>query len=269
MQEEPKQRARPRNISAIRQLFELFTTDLGRLLRERRTVWLATIQLLPIVAAILLVNWMQLDGLSIYTGVVEQAIFPFLLPLVAIFYGGPVIVDEIERKTLTYLTLRPIPKSVIFLAKWAAGATIAIGLVSGTLLLLYLVCIVFGGGFGSSGVPLFKTLLAAVSGTAAYGALFAALGALFGRGLIASVIYFLVFDLVMGQIPVLKLGTVRFHLYNIGDFQQTGGSEILDTFLSGGGISVPWWLSTFIAVGFGLVALLAGALIFARRQYTL
>ena len=256
-----------RNLGAMRQLGELYRSDLGRLSRDLRTIWLGAIQLFPIVGAILLVNWASLDGLHVFTTIVEWAMFPFMLPLIAIFYGGPVVVDEIERKTLTYLTLRPIPKPIVFVAKWAAGTTYALGLVVGTLLLLYAVCIVFGGGFGASGVPLLKTILGAALGTATYTAIFAALSALFARGLIASVIYFLVFDLVLGQIPVLKLGTVRFHLFDIADVEQRGQSEMLSAFLSGGDWAIPFWASALIVTAFGVVALGVGAAIFGNRQY--
>lgn len=256
-----------RNLGPLRQLGELYRTDLRRLSRDYRTIWLGAIQLFPIVGAFLLVNWASLDGLHVFSTIVEWAMFPFMVPLIAIFYGGPVVVDEIERKTLTYLTLRPIPKPAIFVAKWAAGTTYAIGLVLGTLLLLYAVCIAFGGGFGASGVPLAKTLLGAALGTATYTAIFSALSALFARGLIASVIYFLIFDLVLGQIPVLKLATVRFHLFDIADVEQQQQSQMLETFLSGTDWTIPWWGSALIVAAFGAVAVIVGATIFGNRQY--
>lgn len=263
----PTDTSSDRNLAVVRQLGELYRTDLTRLSRDYRTIWLGAIQLFPIVGAFLLVNWASLDGLHVFSAIVEWAMFPFMLPLIAIFYGGPVVVDEIERKTLTYLTLRPIPKPVVFVAKWAAGTTYALGLVVGTLLLLYAVCITFGGGFGASGVPLMKTLLGATLGTASYTAIFSALSALFARGLIASVIYFLVFDLVLGFIPVLKLATVRFHLFDIADVEQKTQSQMLETFLGGGTWNIPWWGSALIVATFGAIAVAIGATIFGNRQY--
>jgi ABC-2 type transport system permease protein len=261
--------ATDRDLSAARQFAEMFRTDLARLVGETRTKWLTGIQLLPVVGAVLLVFWASLDGLTVFTTLVESALFPFLMPLVAIFYGGPVIVDEIERKTLTYLTLRPVPKPIIFTAKWAAGTTLAVGLVVVPILLLYLICIVLGGSFGASAVSLVRTLVAATLGTGAYTAIFAALSALFSKRLVASVIYVLVFDLVMGQIPVLKLATPRYHIFQAGNAEQQGGSELLSTFLSGGNVAIPWWGSAAIVAAFAAAAVAVGTIVFTRRQYEL
>ncbi len=261
--------ATPRDLSALRQIGEMYRTDLARLAGEARLKWLTGIQLVPVVGAALLVFWASLDGANVFTTLVESAMFPFLIPLVALFYGGPVIVDEIEAKTLTYLTLRPVPKPVIFSAKWAAGTTLAIGLVVVPILLLYVVCILVGGSFGAGGISLTRTLVAASLGTAAYTAIFAALSAVFSRRMLASVIYVLVFDLVMGQIPVLKLATPRYHLFRAGDAEQQGRSELVETFLAGGEVAMPWWGSAALVALFAAVGVAAGAIVFSRREYRL
>ena len=61
------------------------------------------------------------DGLMLFKDIVSIVSLPFLVPLAALFHGGPAIVDEMEGRTLTYLTLRPIPRPAIFLGKSQYG----------------------------------------------------------------------------------------------------------------------------------------------------
>ena len=44
----------------------------------------------------------------------------FILPVLGVFYGTALIADEVEDKTITYLFTRPIPRSAVFLGKYAA-----------------------------------------------------------------------------------------------------------------------------------------------------
>lgn len=260
--------SRPRRTSGLRQIATILATDLPRLARESRTLWLGLIQFVPVVAAIMLIQWLTLDGLHIYTAIVERALFPVLIPIVALFYGGPVLVDEIEQRTLTYLTVRPVSKGTLYLGKWLAGVVLAVALVLVPLALLFAVSTLLGGAEASVS-PLLRTALAALCATLGYASVFTAIGVLFARGMVGSIAYFIVFDLIMGQIPVAKLATVRFHVYNIGDFEQLSGVEVLNSLLSSGGFTVPWWGSA-LATGFWVFVMLGlGVLIFSNRQYAM
>jgi hypothetical protein len=256
-----------RNLSAAPQWLAVFQTDLSGLIGERRTLWLGLVQLLPIVAALLLVFWAGLDPLSVYSTLVEQVVFPFFVPLMAIFFGAPVLVDEIERQTLTYLTLRPISKPLLYVGKWAAGATIAEGLVLVPLTAMVGIYLAGGGALGGSGLDLGRTFLSALLGTAAYAGIFAALGALFARSIIASVLYYIFFDLVMGAIPVLKLATIQYHVSNIAGLSTGPEGGMAGMLLGGGSISVSWWVSALLLAMFVAGTVAVGSLIFGNRQY--
>ncbi len=57
--------------------------------------------------------------------------YGFLTNLCAIFYGSAIVSDEIEGKGLTYLQMRPLPKSMILLTKFAAymvGTVVIVGI---------------------------------------------------------------------------------------------------------------------------------------------
>lgn len=253
----------------LHQLGALLATELPKLVRGRRLRWLAAVQLLPVAAAILFIQWLSLDGLHVYSAVVEWAVFPFLIPLVALFYGGPMLVDEIEQETLPYLTLRPIPKYVLYVGKWLSGTLVAVVLAIAPIVLLYLVTALFGPGSGPAGETVLSTVLASTLATAAYVSVFAALGVWFAKSVIGGVIYFVLFDVIMGQIPVFKLATVRYHVFNIGGFEQPAGADTLDALLNAGNVAAPWAVSVGIAVAWTLFMVGIGAALFSSRQYQL
>ena len=43
-----------------------------------------------------------------------------MLPLAALFYATALVADEVEGRTLTYLTTRPVSRAAIFAGKFAA-----------------------------------------------------------------------------------------------------------------------------------------------------
>ena len=139
-----------RNLSTASQLQTLVTAQIRQLLGQRKTKALAVIELLPVIGALIYVILEDVDGLTMFTGIVESLTFPFLIPLAAIFFGGPAIVDEMEGRTLTYLTLRPISKSALFIGKLIAGVLVALLLVVVPLVLLFGVCLWQSSDIGES-----------------------------------------------------------------------------------------------------------------------
>ena len=103
--------AMPRQLSAGALTQTRYLAQLRQLITARKTIALLVIQLLPVVAAILYVLVNDVDGLTMFRQIIERVTFPFLIPLTALFYGAPGIVDEMEGRTLTYLTLRPLPRA--------------------------------------------------------------------------------------------------------------------------------------------------------------
>jgi len=62
----------------------------------------------------------DIQGISIFSNMIMVFYLQFLVLILSLFYGTSVCSEEIERKTLTYLTTRPVSKSAIILGKYAA-----------------------------------------------------------------------------------------------------------------------------------------------------
>jgi ABC-type transport system involved in multi-copper enzyme maturation permease subunit len=257
-----------RTLKPTHQIATIYTTDLRRLIFARKTLVLLCVQLLPVIAALIYVFFKDIDGLSMFSQTIEGVMFPFLIPLAAVFYGGPTLVDEMEGKTLTYLTLRPVPKPALFLGKWLAGATVAVGLVLVPVLsLLAIVAIAGGGDVGTSFLTIAQILLATAMGTACLTAIFAALGALVAKSLFAGILYFVVVELLFSVLPVLELLSVRFHMRSAAGFSTDSGLGLLDRFIFDEPLMFDWWIGVLLLGVMCGVAAAIGAGIFSNKQY--
>jgi ABC-type transport system involved in multi-copper enzyme maturation permease subunit len=259
--------ATTRTISPASQVATIYATDLKRLLRAKKTLVLLAVQLLPVLFALVYVFFDDIDGLAMFSETVERVMFPLLIPLAAVFYGGPVLVDEMEGRTLTYLTLRPVPKAALFTGKWLAGTTVAAGLVLVPVVALLLIVMIASGGAGSSFGSVAQIIGATVLGAASYTAIFALLGALAAKSLFPGIIYYVVFELICPLFPILELFSVRFHMRTAAGFNAAQRLGFLDKLIFDEPLDIAWWVGTLVlgAVMAGAVGL--GAAVFSTRQY--
>lgn len=256
-----------RNLSTLNLLRTLYATEVRQLLTKRRTHAVAVVQMLPVIGAFLYVVLEEVDGLTMFTEITESLMFPFLIPLAAIFFGGPAIVEEMEGRTLTFLTLRPVSKTSLFVGKVLAGVCVALALVLIPLTLLFVVCMVGSGDIGDSFSTFAQIALGVACGVGAYTTIFAALGAAFSSSLLASIIYFVISEMVLASLPVLELLSIRYHLRGASGFNNSERLGLLDQMVLEEPLVFDWWVGVIVALAFALTGLVAGAYIFKERQY--
>lgn len=257
----------PRNLGAGSQLGTLVATQVRLLVTARKTIALFIVQMIPVLAALVYVLFESVDGLTMFSNVVESVTIPFLMPLAAIFFGGPAIVEEMEGRTLTYLTLRPIGKGTLFFGKALAGILVAVPIVLVPLLALFGICLSQSEEWGMAAETLGPILGSVALGTTAYTAVFAALGAAFASGLLASIIYFVVFEMVLGALPVLELASVRYHVRTAAGLEATDRLGVLEQLVLDQPIVLEWWVGVTILGLLVVGGLGIGAWIFRERQY--
>jgi ABC-type transport system involved in multi-copper enzyme maturation permease subunit len=174
--------------------------SLGQMLWSRRTLFMAVVLGAPIlVAAVtrivdesgiapLRVNGQRVGGATIFGIMVWWLYLRFIVPMLGVFYGTSLIADEVEDKTLTYLFTRPVPRRAVLLGKYLAY------LVCTTLVVLPSLVIVFflivplrdiGPSFGMLATDLGLLAL----GLAVYGSLFALVGTVTKRPLLAGLLF--------------------------------------------------------------------------------
>lgn len=118
--------------------------------------------------------------------------YPLVLPLVAILASSSVLGPEVDDGSIVYLLSKPVSRHAVALSKWvvAWGAT----MVAGALPLL-VAGLIAGGGDRAAGLG----LAAAVAGTA-YSALFLAVSAVTRHAVVASLIFVLIWEGLLGNL---------------------------------------------------------------------
>ena len=256
-----------RTISASGQFVALFRAQLERTVKTKKTLALLGVHLVPVVAA-LVYTWTQgTDGSTLFRQIVGQLTYPYLIPLTALFYGGPAIVEEIEGRTLTYLTLRPISRPLLYVGKVAAVTCVALAMVLGPMGVLWGVSLAGGGEMGATVGSLVEMLGGAAMGTAIFCAIFAALGAFFTTSMVASIIYIVVFELSLAVLPMVEMLSVRYYVRAMGGLEASSRLEFLDKIILAKPIVVPQWAAYVLGLAILGAALGAGASIFRTKQY--
>jgi ABC-type transport system involved in multi-copper enzyme maturation permease subunit len=128
--------------NAIRSIFSFFFF-IGRKSRKTRIFFL--ISALPVLAAVIIQikrlfsPGAGVEGLAVFSNIIMAFYVQFLILVLALFYGTSVCSEEIEGKTLTYLTTRPVAKPSIILGKYAAYVLFLIAMVTTGVVLSFMI----------------------------------------------------------------------------------------------------------------------------------
>lgn len=258
-----------RSLGTITLGLRLFSLDFSRTIRARKTIALLLLQLLPVIVATIYIAFRDLDGTSLFRNTVEFVYLPLLLPLAALFFGGPTVVNEIEGRTITYLTLRPIPRGLLYLSKLASSICATLAITVLPVLLLYFSCTLLGtsGGVSISMKTLAGALGAVATGAITYTAIFALLGVLLFSSLLLGIVYFIVVELVFAALPIIELISVKFHLRTIAGYQGSDRAGFLERLILDEPLNFEWWFGLSAAGMMTLFAVTIATLIFRQRQF--
>ncbi len=101
------------------------------LVRQKKFIFACLVSLLPLLAAWLTFfddkSRMLYDGTwdPFLTEMVGAVILPVALPLMCLLLAGGMIADEAEERTLSYLLVRPVPRTSLYLSRALAVLTVA------------------------------------------------------------------------------------------------------------------------------------------------
>lgn len=150
-----------------------------------------------------------------------------LLPLVALLYASGIIQDEQEDQTITYLLIRPLPKWLLYIVKMIATWTTTVVLVVLLSVLTYF-AIYLRSDVALADVAARCSKTAAIQSLAvvAYCSIFGLVGLLTKRSLIVGVLYTVVVEGLLANLPLsVRMGTViyytRIMAYRTLDFAVT------------------------------------------------
>jgi ABC-2 type transport system permease protein len=213
--------ARPTLLSSSLRVFDF---SFGQMLWSRRSVFLGLLVGAPVLLAAVVrilsatgwlpvVNGARVGGPALF-GVLMWLLFVrFVVPVLGVFYGTALMADEVDDKTITYLFTRPVPRSSILFGKYLAYLACVVLLLLPAVVIIYFLIVPVGGSIGQ-GFPLLAADLGMLAvGVAAYGAVFAFVGAWLRRPLIIGLVFAFGWEQSVLLIPgYLKRLTVAYYL---------------------------------------------------------
>ena len=257
--------SRPALLASAARIFDL---SLGQMIWSRRSVFLGLVVGGPVVLAVALrlaassglmftLNRPRAVGTMIYGMMIWLLYVRFLVPVLGVFYGTSLIADEVDDKTLTYLFTRPIPRSAVILGKYLAYLACTVLLLLPSVVVVFFLVVPLGGG--ATIARTFPTLLTDLAmlalGLAAYGAVFAFVGARLKRPLVVGLVFALGWEPAVLIAPgYLKRATVAYYLQALVRHempQDSPASALLQIFREVPSVSTSL-LGLAVIVGLGL-----------------
>jgi ABC-2 type transport system permease protein len=207
--------------AASRRVFDL---SLGEMLWSRRTIFMALIVGGPVLLALIVrvlesfgmpalrVNGQRVGGIGVFGIMIWMLFLRFAIPILGVFYGTALMADEVEDKTITYLFTRPVPRGAVMVGKYLAYLACTSLVVLPSVMLVYFLLI------RPSEIPgTFPQLVTDLGllfvGLAAYGALFAFVGAFFKRPRVIGLVFVTGWEQTAMALPgYMKRFTVAYYL---------------------------------------------------------
>jgi ABC-2 type transport system permease protein len=176
----------------------IFALTLRALARSRRVLVVAALLAVPVLLALVYVaSEGKSQGEDFVVQLFVTLVMPILLPLTALIFATSALGGEVEDRTLSYITLRPVARLTIIIAKLLASTLITTVLVEVALIATY-----FLGTQGTGNTQnLGAILLAGLFGCLAYSSGFLLLGLwLPRRGLLVGFLYVLFWEGIFSQL---------------------------------------------------------------------
>jgi len=205
----------------------IFDLSLGQMLWSRRSIFLALVVGGPVVLAVIVrtlsvvvpssslrINGAIVGGPSIFGMMIWLLYVRFIVPVLGVFYGTALIADEVEDKTITYLFTRPIPRGGVLIGKYLAYLACTVLLILPSVMVVFFLIVPLGGGSIGEAFPSLLTDLGMIAiGLAAYGSVFALVGARLKRPLVIGLVFAFGWEPTVMLIPgYLKQLTVAYYL---------------------------------------------------------
>lgn len=202
--------------------------------RSKRTKLFFLLSLIPalVLLIIRIVQWINPESRIFSSGMFYRIgvefYFQLFIQILCLFYGSSVLNDEIDHKTLVYLTTSPVPKTSIILGKYSAAYTISISIITVGLVLSFFISYV---GFLSD-FSYIEGLLAflgvAFLSALAYSSLFTILGSLLKKSILFGIIFIFGWESVVQYFPgtTQKL-TISHYVKSLLPFHLSGGGGFL------------------------------------------
>src|SRR5215470_4900554 len=250
------------------------------MLWSRRSVFLAllvgapmaiafAVRLVALTTGLPVVNGAGLSGPTLFGILIWLLFVRFIVPVLGVFYGTALIADEVDDKTITYLFTRPVRRASVLIGKYLAYLACVVLLVLPSVVLVYFLVVPIGGRIGESFPSLAADLGMLAVGLAAYGAVFALVGARLKRPLIIGLVFAFGWESTVLLVPgYLKRLSVAYYLQALVPHAMPQDSSITSLLMAIQDQPPVWVSLIYLFAIIGLSLWLAGRAV-ENREYVL
>lgn len=180
-----------------------------RILRGR-TIW-ATAILLLVPLGIAALTFLRLEDPGERWSMVAEITLRSIVLLAPVLFLSPVVNEENENKTYTYLWSRPVPRTALLFGKLLAVAPVVAGAAVVALIASFGIVSLGQGEMDPSSLP--RVLLAAAAGTVAASCFALGIGTLFPRHpLVAAFGYVFFAEQILPQVKAIQNVSTLYHV---------------------------------------------------------
>jgi len=240
--------------------------------KARRTKVFFVLSLLPVAIAVV-VKLNQVfsegggrEGIYIFSNIIMAFYLQFLILILALFFGTSICSEELEGKTLTYLTTRPVPKSAIVLGKYMAYSLLIIFMVMIGVTLSFVI-LNMNRLLDLSIYPiLLRDLGVLIIGMICYTAFFTFIGTFLKKSVLFGLLFSFGWENVIQYFPgTTQKFTIVHYLKSLIPSPSTGGFSFLLFRLEPSST----WSSIFMLFLITAVFLSLACLFFSKKEYIL
>ena len=248
--------------SALRVIFAAFFRAGLRAKRSRAFVLLSAV---PVLLMIIVRVVDAKESGDFFTKVMLSLYFQLLVPVLALFFGSSTVNEELDNKTLVYLTTVPVRRRAVLLGKYLAAFLLAALLVADGFLLCFLAAALDrlddAAAWGELGLFLGAALLALFC----YSTLFTALGAFMKKSILLGLFFVFGWESIVQYFPgVTQKFTVIHWIKSLLPIPAGEGGFLIFQLQPS-----PPLPSVLVPLAAGLLFLCIAVFIFERKEYIL
>lgn len=192
-----------------------------------RAVWVVfALGFIPaIFAAIYLIGNETVSRLDFLNNNILEMFFPILLPITTMILATAAIGNEIEDRTLPYLTLKPLSRFRIVVEKWLGSIWVALPAI---LIGLLVACLIlFRDQASDYQRVIVSAIVASAIGICAYCGIFLLISLLIQRALLAGIIYTFVIENILGRyLKGLRVVSIQHYVKSIYEQLQNNPAAV-------------------------------------------
>jgi ABC-2 type transport system permease protein len=234
-------------------------------LRATRTRVFILLSLIPVLLMFIVRMVDPSSAPDFFSKVMLSLYFQLLIPVLALFFGTTIVNEELDNKTLVYLTTSPVPRQAVILGKYLAAFLLLLLIVGSGFLLSFLAAAANRIGQAAAweelGVFLGTSLLALFC----YSALFTMLGTFMKKSILLGLFFVFGWESVVQYFPgVTQKFTIIHWIKSLLPVQSDQGGFLIFQLQPS-----PALESVLVLLIAGLIFLILAVLIFERREYIL